>query len=471
MDMETIDRPTATDVVEQRTHMPAGEIALKDLDLQVIALSHFDASREALESARKTLTSVVHDLSTAGKLADAKSLRNRLINIPLADARKVSKNLKSKLTAVSAAVGVTLVEIESDFETVEKLITPQIEARDAEIAAKKAEDERIAAERKAKFDAEIDKIRGYADRCVGLPAYRIANGIKIVEDMAFGDDWAEFAKPAAAAQAETLTTMRTLHAQAVNAEQEAADAEARRVEQERVAAEQRAEAARLKAESDRLAAERAELERQREAIAAEARARDEALALEARQREEAAAQAQRDAEAKEQAEAQARADADAKALADQQAAETPPPAPAPAPSIDEVAARSWAMPGGAAPAARTEPVEELSDDAVAAMPSIIDRIPAVEPPAAARAEVLAGGETTPASDRIAFVDAPAPAADAPPISIGTINDRLAILTVTGAGLIALGFTSVETKGRSMLFAASDWPLIKAALLAHIEGLQ
>lgn len=469
-DTATIDRPTTTEVVEHRTNTPAGEIALKDLDLQVIALSHFDASREALESARKTLTGVVHDLSTAGKLADAKSLRNRLVNIPLADARKVSKNLKSKLTAVSAAVGVTLVEIESDFETVEKLITPQIEARDAEIAAKKAEDDRIAAERKAKFEGEIAKIRACADRCAGLPAWRIANGIKLVEDMAFGDDWLEFAKPAAVAQAETLTAMRTLHARTVEAERQAAEAEARRVEQERIAAEQRAEAARLQAQQAELARQQAELDRQREAIAAEAR-----------RVEEAAAQGRRDADAKAQADAQARADADAKALTDAQSqvlrevpAKTDPGIDvlfdptfpthslAPAPSMEEVTARAWAIPGATAQPNGGEPdIPPLAAGAVEPTTDLSNE----------RIQELNGGKPVATFSPIAFVEPPAPAADAPPISIGTINDRLAVVTVTGANLIALGFNPVESKGRSMLFAAADWPLIKAALLAHIEGLQ
>ena len=100
-DTATIERPT-TAVAELAK---AAGISLQDIDLEDIALARFTDSRAAVEAATKTLTGVVHDLSTPGKLADAKSLRNRLINIPLAEARKVSKGLKSKLTAVSAAVG------------------------------------------------------------------------------------------------------------------------------------------------------------------------------------------------------------------------------------------------------------------------------------------------------------------------------------------------------------------------------
>jgi len=368
-DTATIERPT-TAVAELAK---AAGISLQDIDLEDIALARFTDSRAAVEAATKTLTGVVHDLSTPGKLADAKSLRNRLINIPLAEARKVSKGLKSKLTAVSAAVGAELVALEGGFAAAEMLISPQIEARDAEIAAKKAEEERLAAERKAHFEGEIAKIRDCATRCAGISAERIAKGISLVEAMAFGADWAEFAGAAAAAQAETLVTMRRMHGEAVEAERAAAEAEARRVEQERIAAEQRAEAARLQAERDKFEAERREFERkQAEAHAAEARAaeeRDQAakarMDMERAHAEEVAGWERQHREA---TEAKAREEVatptpapaptpEVEPLASQGTfsgegaiyADEPPPAAkvAPQPTIDEVSARNWAMPGAA----------------------------------------------------------------------------------------------------------------------------
>lgn len=238
-----IPTPVAAPAAALAVVKPAGT-DLATIDLEAAALARFDSSRTAIAAATKTLTGVVHDLSTSSKLADAKSLRHRLVNIPLAEARKVSTNLKSKLTAVSKAVGVELVAIEAGFEIAAGLITPQIEAREAEIEAERqrAEDERLrkeadAAERREKFEGELAKIRGYGTAAKGLPSPRIAAGIGFVEALAFGPEWEEYASQAAQAQAETLVVLRKLLAETQAAEQAAAAAEALRIENERQAAE------------------------------------------------------------------------------------------------------------------------------------------------------------------------------------------------------------------------------------------
>lgn len=226
--------------------IPPANIDLAKLDLEAVALAQFDASLTAITTATKTLTGVVHDLSTAGKLADAKSLRQRLINAPLADARKVETALKSKLTAVSKAVGAKLVIIEADFKTAAGLITPQIEAREAELATeeKRRADEaqakaEAAAMRAEQFEAALARIRGQGTAAKGLPSQRIAEGIAGVEALAFGPEWEEYAPQAAQAQAETLVVLRLLFADTQAAEQTAAAAEAMRLESERLAAEAR----------------------------------------------------------------------------------------------------------------------------------------------------------------------------------------------------------------------------------------
>jgi hypothetical protein len=132
MSTETLEFPA---IEEPRTELATtepGAVDLAKIDLQAVALAQFNSAHADAKKAAETLTGVVHDLSTSTKLAEAKSLRNRLINVPLADARKVSSGLKSKLTAVSRAVGAELEAIEKEFEKAATLITPQIEAREAE---------------------------------------------------------------------------------------------------------------------------------------------------------------------------------------------------------------------------------------------------------------------------------------------------------------------------------------------------
>lgn len=233
--------PTALAVVAP----DATKIDLAKIDLEAVALAHFEPSRAELAAATKALTGVVHDLSTAGKLAEAKSLRHRLINIPRANARKVSTRLKSTLAAASKSVGEELDALEKGFEATEKEITPQIDARDAEI---EAEQQRAEKERKRKqaeaaalreiIDGELAKIRGYGTACKDLPAVRILAGIEYVETIDVSEEArGEVAAEFAAARAETIASMRAMHAEKLAAEQAAAAAEALRLENERKAAE------------------------------------------------------------------------------------------------------------------------------------------------------------------------------------------------------------------------------------------
>lgn len=62
--------------------------------------------------------------------------------------------------------------------------------------------------------------------------------------------------------------------------------------------------------------------------------------------------------------------------------------------------------------------------------------------------------------------APAPATQPPTLKLGEINARLGF-TLTADFLASLGFTATVDRN-ARLFNESDWPAIKAALIAHIE---
>lgn len=249
----------------------ANDIALEDIDLQSLALAYFAPSREALKTATDKLADVVHDLSTAGKLADAKSLRHRLINLPLAEARKVSGRLKSKLAAASKEVGAELGDLEVGFEAADKLITPQIEARDAELAAEKAERERLEAARVARHRANLATLAGYVGQLQGKTSEQIhiaINQIYAIEIIP--EQWEEFTASAESEKIGTLAALQALLIHTKTAEDEAAAREAQRVENERVAA-ALAEQARV------LAEKQAEIDRQLAEIAAAKKAEADRL--------------------------------------------------------------------------------------------------------------------------------------------------------------------------------------------------
>lgn len=416
----TLDEPEAVATTRQAsavaTTKPA-DVALEDIDLQKLALSHFDASDAALAIARQKLVGVVHDLSTATKLAEAKSLRQRLINDPLAEARKVNKGLKAKLTAVSKAVGSRLETIEAGFADVETLITPQIEARDAEVAAEKAEREAKEAARTAAHRANIATLAGYTATAQGKTSAQIltiingVSGINIIPEQ-----WEEFAVGAEIQKEQTLEALQALFHATKTAEDEAATREAQRVENERIAA-ALAEQARV------LAEKQAELDAKLAKIAAAEKAEADRI--------EAEAQAQRDAEAKAQAEAAARQAAEDEANARAQ----------------EVAAEALQQVADATP-------PEVIADAYAAAP------------AADMAEITAKAWALPAGP-VTFAEPPAPAADEEPtLTLGAINARFgAGFTMTAAFVTdTLGVTPAGTKKAAVLFRPSQLAAICDALV-------
>lgn len=272
MESATLDLPGIDESMLTTTATPAapktelaaaaaGALDLDKLDLSTLALSKFAPVRKQLADATKTLTGTVHDLSTQAKVDDAKSLRQRLLNAPLADARKISKGLKSKLKSTSEDVGAELEKIEGDFAEAAKLITPQIEAREKELTAEKEAREAKEAARRQEFEDKVAGIRNYLAMAQGLPSPRIEKGITFLTAMVIGDEWAEFKPIAQKALDETLASLRALLTK-VQVDEIAA------AERERIAAEN----ARLKAENERiateLAAQRAELQRQQDELAA-----------------------------------------------------------------------------------------------------------------------------------------------------------------------------------------------------------
>lgn len=166
MDLEfpTLETPAAPP--QELAPVAKATLDLARVDLTDVALAQFGDWRKDVAETTKKLTGLVLDLSTQAKIDEAKSLRHRLINVPLAEARKVSKALKSKLTSVSAEVGKELEKIEADYTMAGQLITPKIEAREAEIA----EEKRIAAEKESARRAAHEAGIATCGCCAGAEA-------------------------------------------------------------------------------------------------------------------------------------------------------------------------------------------------------------------------------------------------------------------------------------------------------------
>lgn len=190
-------------------------VDLTKFDLTDVALAHFGDWKGHIKTVEKTLTGLVLDVSTTTKLTEAKSLRARLIGTPLAEKRKISEALKSKLTKVSKAVGAELTTIEAEFTRVTELISPTITKREEEIEAEKQKE----LDRKAQHGANIAKIRGYGEGCESFTAERLGKGVAYVEALVIDPAaWEEFAELAEKTKADALAALKALHAKAVEAE-------------------------------------------------------------------------------------------------------------------------------------------------------------------------------------------------------------------------------------------------------------
>lgn len=289
-EIETMDRAEAAIENTGIAQLNSKTLDLNKIDLTDIALAQFGDWKSDIASVKKQLTGVVHDLTTQAKIDEAKSLRFRLIGKPRAKVHSVSKALKSKLASVSKEVGAEEDLAAAAYDEAEKLITPQIESREAVMAEEKAERERIEAERVQALRDKIEVIRGFVAKCHGLTAERIAKGIDLVSKLdTSSETFSEFVGAALGAQIETLQAMRALHADAVEREAEAARIEAQRVENERVAAQQKIQADALAAQQEAINKAADELKAAQDKLAAEREAAEQVrIANESAEKVEAA---------------------------------------------------------------------------------------------------------------------------------------------------------------------------------------
>lgn len=397
MTTETLDSTsitmggTASEVVDSGAleKSSGSSIDLTKVSLADVALAQFGEWREQVKNAKDTLKGLVLDMPTQAKVDEFKSLRQRLINVPRADARRVAKDVKSKLSKTSKVVGEAEEQIVAAWDEVETIITPSIDKRQAELDEERATKAAGQAFRVALHNALIARINGYVESAQGLTSERISKGVDFVEALTFGDECQEFKPKYEEAQKNTLATLRKMLSDAQA--QEAA--ETQRLENERVARE--------------LAEQREALEKQSAELLAQRVAATHAIVF---------------------------------AFPDPE----PEPAPAPAATVS-VAPVSLVAANNAARA----------EIASAAEPVATIRVPKPdsEPPV-----------PTPPAPRAEAAPVAAPAAR---ITLGQINERLAPIAVTAAGLAELGFTHTTEKA-SKQYPETDFPKICKALIKHIS---
>ena len=428
------DEPAAAGAHEIQKSFASTAVA--NVDLLAVALSRFGDWRAGAMAIVERYRAVAFDLSTPKGYAElTKAIAE--VRAPRFAAQNVSKASKSELAGVSRAVGIEEAAVTAFLDATENRLVALRDAHDEKVKAEKAEAKRLDEERIARLQAGLAKIRSFLGYCQGLPAARITLGIEQLQGQVYGDDWQEFAVPAANAQCETLEAMRILRAQTFEREAEAA----------RLEAERKAEAARLdaqQADQERVAAEQAlaakqlsdqqaELAGQREALAAQAkalRAAEVALAEMAREAAEAEAKIIADAE-------QRARDQDAARIAAEQEAQR-----------------------------RHDAAEQV----------LLTRIKSIDALAASNQAALAASPAQPAAPVIlpmppAIARASVPASYEPAtLTLGTICGRLGF-TVSGAFLAdELHVRPTSTDKRAQLYTEAQYQTICRQLLAHVGAM-
>lgn len=226
------DLPT---IAEPPPALPA-TTDLKKVDLQAVALVQFGDWRADVAAAKQNLSTLALDLSIPARIAEAKTLRQRLIGAPRAEVRKVATALKSKLAQVSKAVGAEADTAVAAYDALEPLITPQIEAAEQAIENARLERKRAEAERIHGLELAVDaKLDPWLDRCNedGMTAERVQRGMDALGQLAMPPELADVAAYWAERMSATRRGMESrrlaLAQQEVEAEQAKIRAERARV--------------------------------------------------------------------------------------------------------------------------------------------------------------------------------------------------------------------------------------------------
>jgi len=400
-------------------------------------LAQFKATEPVLRTLVARYEKVAIDCSTPKGLSAAKEARHDMRENGRFVVQRAEKAIKDEVNGLKAVIASEADRLIAIVHPTETLYDDAIKAREAELAAEKAEREAKEAARVAAHRANLTKLASYATTAQGRTSSQILtiiNGVAGIEiDPAA---WEEFAAGAEQQKADTLEALQALFDRTKSDEDEAARREAERIENERKAAEL--------AEQQRILAEKqAELDRQLAEIAATKKAEADRIAAEAKAAEDAA-----------------RAQAEA---IDRQAAEDEANARA-----QEVAAAAIAQAAAdeATPHDHAEAPQEVSDDALSAMPQIAESIPAVAAPAAVDMDDVAA---KPWAMPVPIADRPAPVADeAATLNLTAINDRFGgVLSVTAAGLALLGIEPAAQVKASKLYRESQFIALCDALVERI----
>lgn len=211
----------------------APEVASEVVDrVQLVnghALVEFTRTERALADLRQRYEGAVFDLTTTKGDAAARTARKELVGLRSAlESRR--KEFKAPVLAMGAVIDQKAKAITTAILALETPIDQQIKADEA----RREEERRLKAEAEARRVAmlrqRIDYMRSVAVRAVGKPSSEVQAKIDLLDKTVIGEDFAEFREEAAAVHAEVLAQLCDMLATV-----QAQEAEAKRLAEEREA--------------------------------------------------------------------------------------------------------------------------------------------------------------------------------------------------------------------------------------------
>jgi len=282
LDILSVPRPVGRPAIPATDLVPAATttVAPSPMTIKQAAIAYIQAREPEVVALVAKYQGVALDLSTPKALAAGKAQRTEVREKGRLQIQRDRDGLKDVLNAAKKDAEAEADRLISLVKPVEDHLQAQIDAREAVLAAEKAERERIAAEAAAKEAARVQmhrdniaKIRGYVAQAQGASAAKLQAAVEFVANLEFSAEWEEFCDEAANTREETVAALLVLRDAALAREAEAARVKAQAEENARVAAELAEQkrqldeqAAALKkqqdeAEAQRVAAEKAEAQR------------------------------------------------------------------------------------------------------------------------------------------------------------------------------------------------------------------
>lgn len=213
--------------------------ALAPMSIKDTVLAQFKEAEADLSALAERYRNVAYDTATPKGMKEAIAARADVRDNGRLLVTRSEKRIKADVNDLKRVMSDEVERLVAIVKPVEDAIDKQIKAEEDRKAAEKAKREQAEAERTAKHRENIDKIKSYVTRAQGQPIEAIEKAIASLSTLTIGEEWEEFADEASRSLAATIDGLKKL-----------VDSERQRLENERLAKELEAAKAAL-AEAER----------------------------------------------------------------------------------------------------------------------------------------------------------------------------------------------------------------------------